>query len=319
MSAQDLPGVSVLRLFRAFRVFRLFKRVESLRKIIESVVASMRGVGNAFAVLAILMGIWSIIGVEFFGAARPQLFGTFAAAMFTMWQVMTGDSAYSGLAKPLLYEDGIAVAAPFFVSYGFVAGVVMTNVVIAILLDAYLRNTAAHSAEQSNASTRAPLSERLWLLRRVLRAGRTQVAHEVLMARRLQRAVRAQAERRRKAADLPNRRAMRALAAVLCATIGDVFSEGALVELRSRERLGLLATLWSSRLARELIVGQNLYCSERATFQFARLTPAAALAHVLLLRLGARADERERKRAKDDEAREAARRARERQRSAAGA
>jgi Ion transport protein. len=40
------------RLFRAFRVFRLFKRVESLRIIIEGVIASLPGVMNAFLVLA---------------------------------------------------------------------------------------------------------------------------------------------------------------------------------------------------------------------------------------------------------------------------
>jgi hypothetical protein len=89
----DLPGISVLRLFRAFRVFRLFKRIPSLRMIIEGVLASLPGVFNAFLVLGILMGIWSIMGVEFYRDKRglmgdtevgPACFGNFFKAMFTM-------------------------------------------------------------------------------------------------------------------------------------------------------------------------------------------------------------------------------------------
>jgi hypothetical protein len=87
MSEAELPGITVLRLFRAFRVFRLFRRVESLKLIIEGVSAAMPGVMNAFTILAILMGIWSIIGVEFFREHADEEFGNFLKAMFTMWQV----------------------------------------------------------------------------------------------------------------------------------------------------------------------------------------------------------------------------------------
>lgn len=73
-------------------------------------------------------GIWSIIGVEFFGVLAPQEFGTFAKAMFTMWQAMTGDD-WQGIARPLIYNARVALAAPFFVSYVLVAGIVMANVV----------------------------------------------------------------------------------------------------------------------------------------------------------------------------------------------
>lgn len=158
----SLPGISVLRLFRAFRVFRLFKRIESLRNIIEGVLQSMPGVANAFAVLGILMGIWSIIGVEFYRTDAEEEFGTFTQvrradheepcvvpgltlrltcspqAMFTMWQIMTLDSWASGIARPLIYkssQQSSYTAPPFFISYTFLAAIVMTNVVIAILLD----------------------------------------------------------------------------------------------------------------------------------------------------------------------------------------
>lgn len=173
----NLPGISVLRLFRAFRVFRLFKRVPSLKLIIEGVVASLPGVSNAFVVLGILMGIWSIMGVEFFGIIRgerstqltgettcealgssgqtevelcdftTQEFGDFFKAMFSMWQIMTMDSWASGIARPLIYNEGHWLAGPiFFISYTFIAGIIMTNVVVAILLEKYLECTSKAAA-----------------------------------------------------------------------------------------------------------------------------------------------------------------------------
>jgi len=136
MVLPDLPGITVLRLFRAFRVFRLFKRIPSLKKIIEGVLQAIPGVTQAFAVMIILMGIWSVIGVEFFREATPQEFGDFFRAMFTMFQVMTMD--FSGIARAIMYDHGYPLAAIFFITYIFIAGIVMTNVVVAILLDRYL-------------------------------------------------------------------------------------------------------------------------------------------------------------------------------------
>jgi len=136
----DLPGISVLRLFRAFRVFRLFKRIPSLRLITEGVFASLSGVGNAFLVLFLLMGIWSIMGVEFYGnlPSQDQEFGNFLKAMFTLWQVMSMDSWASQISRNVIYGEGLPLAGFYFVSYLFIAGIIMANVVVAILLEKYL-------------------------------------------------------------------------------------------------------------------------------------------------------------------------------------
>lgn len=141
LAFEDLPGINVLRLFRVFRVFRLFKRIESLKHIIEGVLTSMPGVANAFVVLTIFMGIWSIIGVEFFGKDDQEAFGTFSRAMFTMFQTMTTDAWAANIARPLMYNgDDVKTwqTSIFFVSYIFLAGIVIANVVVAVLLDAYL-------------------------------------------------------------------------------------------------------------------------------------------------------------------------------------
>jgi len=55
-----------------------------------------------------------------------------------MFQMMTMDSWSSGIARVLIYEHGYPMASVFFISYIFISGIVMTNVVVAILLDKYL-------------------------------------------------------------------------------------------------------------------------------------------------------------------------------------
>lgn len=157
---KDLPGISALRLFRAFRVFRLFNRVESLRAIIEGVFKSLPGVCNAFMILGVLMGIWSIIAVENLRDAMPQHFGSFAKAMFTMFQLLTMDSWASGITRNIIFGYDWPLAPVFFISYMFVAGIVMTNVVVAILLERYLTSTRElGKKEEELAQSRASFND----------------------------------------------------------------------------------------------------------------------------------------------------------------
>merc|ERR1719204_1052079 len=87
-------------------------------------------------VLIILMGIWSVIGVEFFSEIAEKEFGTFSWAMFTMAKAMLGE--FIATTNKLVYEKDQPLAAIFFFSFIFIVGIVMMNVVVAILLENYL-------------------------------------------------------------------------------------------------------------------------------------------------------------------------------------
>lgn len=138
----DLPGIAVLRLLRAFRVFRLFKRLENLRKIIKALEESIPGVANAFMILILVMGIYGILGVEFFrNSFVHPVFGTehnyfenFLTSMFSLFQVMTGESWSEMIARPCIRKDG-PLGSFYFVSYVLVTMFVLVNVVIAVLLE----------------------------------------------------------------------------------------------------------------------------------------------------------------------------------------
>lgn len=140
----NLPGISTLRLMRAFRVFRLFKRLASLRKIMAALGNSVPGCSNAFAIVILVTSIYAILGVQFFknvgeGDLKGRYFGTFLRAMLTMFQVMTGDSWAEGVARPIMewYPDNgqRVLVQMYFVTYILIVGIVLTNVVVAVLLE----------------------------------------------------------------------------------------------------------------------------------------------------------------------------------------
>jgi len=159
----ELPGpLSMLRMMRAFRVFRLFKRVKSLNKIMVSLAKAVPGVANAFFILLLVMSIYAIIAVDLFKdygkggkyinikgnevaliTSRQQeygfeYFGNFGKSLYTMFQVLTGESWAEAVARPLLHGNSVVEAfgvAFFFVSFIVVNGVVLINVVVAVLLE----------------------------------------------------------------------------------------------------------------------------------------------------------------------------------------
>lgn len=153
-----IPGINTLRLFRAFRVIRLFKRIPSLKRIVEGVIQSIPGVGNAFIVLTLIMAIWSILGVEFYSGASPENFGTFSKGMFSMFQCMTLDS-WSGIARPLIKNGPMHWF--FFCSYVLIAGIIMVNVVVAVLLEKFIGATGQKWIQGKNLETETETAEEL--------------------------------------------------------------------------------------------------------------------------------------------------------------
>ena len=161
--------ISQLKLLRAFRVFRLFKRIKSLNKIIMALLASVPGVANAFVILFIFFCIYAILAVELFrdfgsngtymtddlndvshinDAYTPrgytngrEYYGTWTRAMYSMFQLMTGDSWAEALGRPLvfgLYQKSTFTAGAFFISFIILTNMVLTNVVVAVLLDKFV-------------------------------------------------------------------------------------------------------------------------------------------------------------------------------------
>jgi len=154
-----LPAISVLRLFRAFRIVRLFKRVREMKKIIEGIMKSLPSLSYAFVALGLITGIWAIIGVDYFkdmthNGEKGYYFGNFFKACLSLAQITTFDSWSSGIARDIIYEKGTS-AAIYFVSFIFIGGIIMMNVLVALLLDNYLQTNEFEESEESYISPMA--------------------------------------------------------------------------------------------------------------------------------------------------------------------
>jgi len=98
----DVGDFNNLRLLRPLRVVRLLGRLQSLRLIINACTRSLIPVFNAFLVTFLITAIYSIIGVSTFDRIAPEFFNTFSIALFTMFQIATGDAWSSDVARTLL-------------------------------------------------------------------------------------------------------------------------------------------------------------------------------------------------------------------------
>lgn len=146
---ENMPGISFLRLLRVFRVLRLFKKLQSVRTIVESLSAAILPVINAMFVLILVSSLYAVVSVMRFGDTHKDQFGRFSLALFTMFQISTGDAWASEIVRPMKtggpHDIWISV---FFTSYFVITGVVMMNVVVAVLLDEFV-NTVTSIKESS--------------------------------------------------------------------------------------------------------------------------------------------------------------------------
>lgn len=98
---------------------------------------SLPGMWMAFCALFLIMGIYGIIGVNFWRDTYPEYYGSFLKAVLSLLQIMSFDSWCSGIAREIIFDSG-TMAAFYFVSYVFIASIVMANVLVALLLDEFM-------------------------------------------------------------------------------------------------------------------------------------------------------------------------------------
>mmetsp|Transcript_96101 Transcript_96101/g.150342 ORF Transcript_96101/g.150342 Transcript_96101/m.150342 type:complete len:357 (+) Transcript_96101:3-1073(+) len=158
-----LPGpMKLIRMLRAFRVFRLFGRIQSLKKILVMIHSAIPGVGAAFMLNTIMLCIYAVLAVDFFkdihrDCMEPEVpfpgaittrgkcfgedyYGTFFRSLYTLFQILTGESWSEAGVRPVLhfYENSWMASggsAFFFISFILINAVVLLNVVVAVLIE----------------------------------------------------------------------------------------------------------------------------------------------------------------------------------------
>ena len=145
----EMPAIKSIRALRVLRAVRLLKKSKSLKPIVEALFASILPVLNSMVLLGLITAIYASVAVGLFAESQPIMFGKFSRAMFTMFQVCTGDGWATDITREMFPESGIVQPLPvlFFVSYMLIAAIVLINIIIAVLLDEFLTTMAKSRAE----------------------------------------------------------------------------------------------------------------------------------------------------------------------------
>ena len=124
-----MPGVKAFRAMRVLRAVRLLRKSKSLRPIVEALLASAKPVAHSMVLLGLITSIYACMAVGLYGEDNEVLFGKLSRALFTMFQMSTGDG-WSIVVRNLFGDEGIVqpVECLFFVSYMLLSSVVLINV-----------------------------------------------------------------------------------------------------------------------------------------------------------------------------------------------
>ena len=124
--------LAVLRSLRIFRSLRLIKNVPRLRFIVESLFHSLPSLVWIFVLLALVFYVFSVIGSKLFGADYPQWFGTLAASMFSLFQIMTLEG-WAEISRAVM--EKYPLANIYFILFILLASYTTLNIFIAIVVN----------------------------------------------------------------------------------------------------------------------------------------------------------------------------------------
>ena len=151
-------GLPFMAAFRAMRVLRVLKSLKALRGtkligsvkhlqvIIGAIVKSVPSILWTGILLILIYYVFSLIGVNLFGDAFPDWFGTIGKAMYTLFQVMTLESWSMGINRPVMEVYSFAWA--YFVPFVLLSSFVVMNVVVGIVVNAISEVTAENNVEE---------------------------------------------------------------------------------------------------------------------------------------------------------------------------
>ena len=122
----------VLRLLRIFRVLRLISVIPELKKIIESLLASVKKVFFVSLLLFVIMYVFGSIGSILFSEIDPERWGDLGKSLLTLFQVLTL-SSWETVMLPL--QKIFMFSWIFFVLFISICSITILNLVIAILVD----------------------------------------------------------------------------------------------------------------------------------------------------------------------------------------
>ncbi len=177
-------GTSILRALRIIRALRLISVVPSMRKVTQSLLRAIPGMGAVVSLLVLVFYVSAVMTTKLFGASFPDWFGDLGKSAYSLFQIMTLESWSMGIVRPVMEVHPYAWV--FFVPFILIVTFAVLNLFIAIIVnamdeerDAMDRESAA--PEAAPAAAPAPSTEVLETLIRLedeVRALRRQLSEK---------------------------------------------------------------------------------------------------------------------------------------------
>ncbi|XP_030270659.1 voltage-dependent P/Q-type calcium channel subunit alpha-1A isoform X5 [Sparus aurata] len=139
-------GISVLRALRLLRIFKVTKYWAPLRNLVVSLLNSMKSIISLLFLLFLFIVVFALLGMQLFGGqfnfeggTPPTNFDTFAAAIMTVFQILTGEDwnmvMYDGIESQGGVNDKGMVFSIFFIVLTLFGNYTLLNVFLAIAVD----------------------------------------------------------------------------------------------------------------------------------------------------------------------------------------
>ncbi|XP_060909748.1 calcium channel, voltage-dependent, P/Q type, alpha 1A subunit, b [Labrus mixtus] len=139
-------GISVLRALRLLRIFKVTKYWAPLRNLVVSLLNSMKSIVSLLFLLFLFIVVFALLGMQLFGGqfnfedGTPSTnFDTFAAAIMTVFQILTGEDwnavMYDGIKSQGGVNDKGMIFSIFFIVLTLFGNYTLLNVFLAIAVD----------------------------------------------------------------------------------------------------------------------------------------------------------------------------------------
>ena len=139
---------NVLRSLRIVRVLRLVNKFKAFSGIMNALSASLKPVASALALFSIVISVYAILGERLFrGPHGLEYYGTFSISFVTLIGVATGDSWTAEIHKMYPAENSWMAVTAFHLSFIIVVGILAMNVIVSVLVDAFMSTMLAEEEQ----------------------------------------------------------------------------------------------------------------------------------------------------------------------------
>ena len=125
--------LSVFRALRVLRVLRLISVIPRLRFVVEALLKAIPGIASIGLLMLILFYVCAVMATQLYGPEFPEWFGSIAASMYTLFQIMTLESWSMGIVRPVMAVQPWSWL--FFIPFILIATFTMLNLFIGIIVD----------------------------------------------------------------------------------------------------------------------------------------------------------------------------------------